>query len=256
MRRWFKKKNASLSEDLRRSATKFIAPQALAVAIAETVSNYTDDVAANRIAYPAHRRKNASVVEIWRDLRLEALHKLFNFGKTDIYLLAEHRRQLEILRCFLDEGVHPKTVQQGSDSITDTLQAISGVYAYLTAAGSEVADRETDFNRLKLKKALITDKLMETARTTKEDWADFERAISSPNEALPSLPLTMLEVIYKDITEKAKSIALSAVFGPSYEAGMKHDEKLLIERGGDATAIRAVMNRVLTATDPDNVQRS
>ena len=70
-------------------------------------------------------------------------------------------------------------------------------------------------------------------------------------EPVPELPRTLIEILYDDVTVKTKSVALSAVFGPSYETGIKHMEKLASEHGGDISDVRATIARVLTAKDPD-----
>jgi hypothetical protein len=100
---WFKKKALLDDPAIAAFARQLNGPSASVGALAEVIGDYTKEVRAGHIEYPAHKRENKSVVEVWRDARLEALGRLFNFGLSDPMLLAEHRRQLEILRCFLDE---------------------------------------------------------------------------------------------------------------------------------------------------------
>lgn len=234
---------------------KWLGPPSLAVAIAETVSNYVDSVKAGKISYPAHRRKKSSVVEIWRDLRLEALYKLFNFGKSDPFLLSDQRQQLELLACFLDKQPHLEMPQPHGETISDTIQAMWQVYVYLDKVGSEVADRETDSATLKLSKKSILDDLTTEAVLLRKQWKEFETAIQSGSTPLPAMPRTLIEALYDYVTAKTKSVALSAIFGPSYENGIKYMEKLITERGGNPAEMRTIIDSILAAKDPDEFAR-
>src|SRR4051812_6058426 len=105
---WFK--NKPLPKETPSTLVEFVnevmGPGALAVAIAKCVAGYTRDVQNGVVTYPSYKREKASVVEVWRDTRLEALHKLFNFGKSDTYLLSDFVEQPRLLNCLLDEKVY------------------------------------------------------------------------------------------------------------------------------------------------------
>ena len=132
---WFKKKSISSSDKVGVLFKEWLGPQALAVAVTEIVREHFDAVEVGEITYPAHRRKrehaDADVVDIWRDLRLEALHKLYNFGKADVFRLSEAHRQSELLDCFLDERPHLEMPQPRDETVPDTVQAMGQVYIYL-----------------------------------------------------------------------------------------------------------------------------
>ena len=68
-----------------------------------------------------------------------------------------------------------------------------------------------------------------------------------------SAPPTVIELLYADVTAKAKSISLTTVFGPSYESGIKFAESVIEKQGGDVASFRASVERVLAATDPDQL---
>lgn len=224
---WFKKK----------SPRAIIEPQALAVAIAAAVRTYTNEVRAGRKQFPAHRRNPPSVLDIWRDLRLEALNRLFNYGQSDPFILSEHSRQAELLASFLDERAHLEMPQPRGEQIADTVQAMWQVYVYLSQVGSEVADQDTDLRTLQLEKRSILDSI--TAQ------AEVLRATAGP--------LTMLDALYDDVTKKAKSIALTTVFGPYHEAGVTQVIKAAADRGADTKEFQKSIQRVMAATDPDDL---
>jgi hypothetical protein len=122
---------------------------------------------------------------------------------------------------------------------------------YLDKIGSEVADRETNRHTLRLAKRDIISALTSRAEDIRADWEAFDRGIKSSSELLPEMPRTLFEAMYEDVTAKTKSIALSAVFGPSYEANMRFVEDEIRSRGGDVEKLRALNRRVMAATDPD-----
>ncbi|AMX92749.1 MULTISPECIES: hypothetical protein [Mesorhizobium] len=243
---WLRKKSSQPDHELKALAEQFVRPQSLAVALAASVRDYVNAVKAGKLSYPAHRREGASVVEIWADLRIEAIHKLFNFGQSDAFLFSDHRRQEELLACFLDERVHLEMPQPRGAGVPDTIQAMWQVYVYLSAAGSEVADRETDREGLKLKGRSILDRMESDCADARPRWGAFRTGVASS-----TVPPTMIELLHADVTAKAKSIALSKVFGPYYEGGIKHMESLLAKQGSDVAAFQASVERLLAAKDPD-----
>lgn len=247
MWKWFKRKQRP-ADDLKALAERLLGPSALAAALAETVRDYAAAVKAGKLSYPAHRRKGASVVEIWADLRIEALHKLFNFGKSDPFLLSDPRHQADLLACFLNDRAHLEMPQPRGMVIPDTIQAMWQVYLYLDAAGSEVADRETDRTSLKLEGRSILDRIEAGCAELRERMAALRAGTGDG-----SIPPTMIELLYEDVTTKAKSIALSAKFGPHYEGGIRFVEDQLAKQGDDLASFRATVARVLAAKDPDHL---
>lgn len=245
---WLKKKPRQQDDELRALAEQLLGPQALATALAETVRDYVAAVQAGKLSYPAHRREGANVVEIWADLRIEALHKMFNFGQSDPFLLADQRRQSELLGCFLDGRAHLEMPQPRGAVLPDTIQGMFQVYIYLADAGSEVADRETDRAGLKLEGRSILDRIESECVALRSKIAALRAGTGDG-----TIPPTMIELLYEDVTAKAKSIALSAKFGPNYEGGINFAEDLLAKQGTDVAPFRASVARVLAAKDPDHL---
>lgn len=245
---WLRRRSRQSGDDVRTMAEQLIGPQALAGAVAETVRAYVDAVKAGKVTYPGHRRDGASVVKIWGDLRVEALHKLFNFGQSDPFLLSDFRHQSDLLSCFLDDRVHLEMPQPRGTVLPDTIQAMWKVYLYLGGVGFEVADRETDRMSLKLKGRSILDNIEAGCAEIRPKWAAFQAG-----NAGSTVPPTMIELLYADVTAKAKSIALSAKFGPHYDAGIKFVEDQLVKDGDSLAVFRATVKRVLAAKDPDHL---
>ena len=74
---------------------------------------------------------------------------MYRFGQCDLSLLADFRRQSELLAAFIDERPHLKSPQPRGQTVADTLQGVGQLYCYLDAVGSELADPATDRDDLK-----------------------------------------------------------------------------------------------------------
>jgi hypothetical protein len=253
---WFKKKKTpELSPDMQAFAKKMFGPQALAVSIAEMVREYVDEVKAGRIEYPAHRRKSPSVLAVWADGRLEAAHKMFNFGQSDVMMLADFRKQAELLDAFVNEQPHLEFPQPRGEPVADTLQSVWQAYMYLDAVGSEVMDRTTDRATLKASGSDVITDFTTKATKLRDLWADYDRAMKASSRPLPEMPETMLEVRWADLTAKTKSIAMSKIFGPSYEGGMQYVLNSLAKNASESEvkSIKAGFERLRAAVEPEDI---
>lgn len=253
---WFKKRRPELSPETKALADKILGPQALAVAIAESVRDYATAVRAGRASMPAHKRENPNVEGIWADVRIEAVSRLIGFGRADLMLLADIRRQAELFAAFLDDRPHLRFPQPSGEPIADTLQAMWQAYVYLDAVGSELADRATDRVVLKAKGRDILSDFTSRAMYTRIHWDEFERAVKAGDARLPPLPTMMLDVFWEDVTAKTKSIALSKVFGPNPETGMRFLLDIVAKEGSpeDVASISASLDRVRAAREPDDIR--
>jgi hypothetical protein len=254
---WFKKRKApELSPELKALTERFIGPQALAVAITEAVRDYVNAVKAGNVEYPAHRRKNTNVQSVWNDVRLEALHKMFNFGQADLMLLGDMKKQLALLNCFLDERPYLEMPQPRGQQMADTLQGIWQVYLYLNQVGSELADPLTDNATLKSRGRNILSDFVIKAEALRMKWTEFDRARKAGGESLPEIPDATITVFWADVTAKCKSIALSQAFGPMHESGIQYMLKLVAEKGNeqDVAKVKASLERVRAAKEPEDIR--
>lgn len=254
---WFKKKAPDLSPEMKALAERLFGPQALSIAIAKSVSDYADGVKAGSIEYPAHRRTPPNVEMVWRDLRLEALQRMFGFGQADLMMLADIRRQPELLTSFMDERPHLEYPQPRGQPVADTLQAVWQVYLYLDAVGTEVADQSTDRAALKAKGRDILSNFTAEASELRNLWAAYDQVLRVTTDPLPDMPRTMIDLLWADVTVKTKSIALSTVFGPYPESGMQHLLSIVAKQGTpqEVVTAKASLNRVRAAREPDDIQQ-
>lgn len=194
----------------------FLGPTLLVTAVGRIVERYFEDVSRGVATFPAYQRKDESVVGVWRDTRIEALRQLWGTEgwKPEAGLLADRTRQSEILACLLDEQPHLAMPQPRGEAKADTIQAMFQVYNYLGQVGSKVADRETDRLTLKVKRhRTVFDDLTDRAAQLRTEWARYPVALNSDEGDPLNFPKTLFEAMYEDVTAKAKSIALSAIWG-------------------------------------------
>ena len=102
------------------------------------------------------------------------------------------------------------------------------------------------------------------AHKLRDEHVAFRRSLKHNSFDPLGVPKTIFEILYKDVTKKAKGIALSATFGPKYESVMRqlllYGEEKTKERGNDnrTTKIeleqtRRLMDSILGAEDPDDL---
>lgn len=241
----FKKKKRKDAAE--RFAESLFGPMALAVAIAENVSEYSQGVRSGSIQYPAHRRQNKNVPHIWHDLRLEVFERLFNYGQADLMMLADVRRQRDLLRALATNTPNLREMQPTGDAIDDTWRAVWQAYVCMDMVGTEVADSKTDREGLRLQGKTIFDEFM--ARMSDLQVAHAYYA-TSPSAAMPS---TIIDMLWQDITDKTKSIAMSTVFGPNHEAGISYMLGLVAKDGKprDVEHMKATIAKMRSARQPE-----
>lgn len=244
---WFSKKKRN--DPFEEFSKKMLGPAALAVSISEAVGSYMRGVKEGRSQYPACRREDPRLAQTWNDVRLEAFHRMFHFGAADLFLLADHQRQRELLSTLLSGGVRPGDAEHTGEPIEDTLRAISRVYSHLQASGSEVADSETDGYSLKQRGAHIMDGFVEAARALQAQWDEYSTAPSGFG------PETLLDALWSDVSAKSKSIAMSAVFGPIPEDGMTFMLGEVAKHGStqEVAAIKASFEIIRAAKQPEEI---
>jgi len=261
---WFKKEATPQSEPGHPLIHQFLRPMAISSALSEAISDYAEAVQAGIVTSPAYQRKGDSVVGIWNDTRLEALRHLWGFGASDARLLADHRQQRKLLDIFFKKKLQYVFPHQPSgDPVHDTLQALFQVYMYLDEAGSAVGDKETNgLSRQRVEKTVFSDSEQKT-KILWDEWIAFEQVDQGAGD-LSSMPGTLIEILYEDVTKKAKTIALSAQFGPDYRDGMNMIVKYIQDHiKGEGLSeesinkkleqVRSTMKMTLEADDPDHL---
>lgn len=262
---WFKKKPKA-DGSLPGFVEEMFRPLALGAAVGKLVVEYQADLKAGRVTAPASQRDDASALEVWRDTRIEALSFLWALPASEPAGLADSREQVDLLEAFNRATPHPMTpLPESGNAVQDTLSCVLQVYVYLDKIGTTVGDRETCRFTLQLAGRTVLSDLEESTGRLEEQWKAFTANALQPRQGpLPKMPETFFDLIYRDVTRKSRSIALSSRFGPSYEEGIASMLELTVSNmkasGMSAAKVaentkraKALMDQLLHASDPDEL---
>lgn len=266
MLNWLKRTFLPGPPELPPEIKEIIRPTALASAVAQVLGEYHKDIKAGKKTYPAYKRPFGAgpVVEIWADTRLEALSNMWEHGASSLFLLAEHKRQEELLEAMFEKKPHLEFPHQPTgDLIHDSLQGVFQVYRFLGKAGDHVLDEATSRHYLKKEGKNIFSDFEVAAEQLRTDLRAFLSAIRTSGPR-PPIPKTVFDILYRDVTRKAKTIAFTAQFGPDYRGNMKAvlagSRTTMLKEGRTEASIekelapaRALFDKVLAADDPDHV---
>jgi len=216
---------------------------------------------------PAYMRStNDSLANIWRDTRIEALAHLWKFGRKSMprsepALLASEPEQLKMLSVLSTFDSDPEIRKEHGIKYTQTAWAISSVYGYLERArwrnGCTDGSAELDFREF-----------AKAAAVLQEKWRGFEQAkaalLDGQTNEWPEMPPFLVQLLFDDVTAKAKTVALANVWTAQWESSYElfeanlRDE--LTEQGLSSEdvetrmiRVRQAWRRLVRARDPDEL---
>jgi hypothetical protein len=246
---WLKRSGRGRRPQVDAVAERFLRPMTLLLAWKGEADRYAERMKLGQVKFPACRQHDASVETIWRNTVSEALIQMIGFGASDLTLLANVGMQRDVLHRFHEGRPHLSMPQPSGDELDQTIQAVWQAYLYLSKLGEELMDAATySYDLRKQNKDILSD-LQTQTRKLATQWDDERR--------LTELPLTFMEAVYADVNQKAKSMALSAKFGPGH-AGMANFVELVRRHGGaeaDAQAVQQSLDRILAARTPDDIRK-
>lgn len=234
----------------RETIDQLVSPQATAIAIAEVVAEHFDAVGRGTVPYPYYKADKATAATTWDYTRIEAVRQMFGYGAASLLDLADVRTQRGLLDRISSVDPTFDAVPACGDVLTDTVNAIWSVYAYLDRAGSDVMDAHTDRASLSKQDKTIFDDFLRNAMEARTSWGEMNLPTWEP-------PPMLIDLLWGDVTAKAKGIGLARVFGPFPKAGLENMVNLVVRSGGteaDVTAVRETYARYLAAPSPDNMR--
>ena len=289
---WFKKKKIEeVPLEVKSFFNKYLGPTLLVAKVAKNISKYFKDVEDGVISFPAYKRKDSSVLQVWIDTRLELLQCLWtcydNFNPID---LAEQRKQKELLAYineadlkYVREGVglgkYTLTATNPSKELKDMINVIIMMYETSLNISNKICvyvevDKAMGHKpelKIGIGSLLTRDSIQELESTMgikdflveankiSVDWLSYLNKLGS-NEQLPSYPKTVFEIIFEDITKKSKIIALTAIWGPYYMANfmsvVKEFKGKGIEKGlssEKAEKLQESFDYLINAKNPEEV---
>ncbi len=222
----------------------FLGPPATAIALTETVGKHVERIRAGEVPFPILEAKEATTVQAWHHLRLEACIGAFGFGEGSLFELADVGKSREAFSEFLDHKAHLYFPQPSGGIMAQSVQAMWQVYLYLGQAGTSVADPATDRFLLGAAGRSIVSDLEREAKIS-QDGLFVETA--------ELLPLTLFGLFFDDLNRKTKSIALSRLLGTSQlKEAPGAIEEIRSARGDEfAEQFRQLIEVVVSSSNPD-----
>ena len=119
-----------------------------------------------------------------------------------------------------------------------------------------LADSATVSHVLKKRGRDILSDFTEKASTLRARWQAFDRAMKGKDQMLPDMPETIIAILWADVTIKTKSIAMSKVFGPMHESGMRNLLEIVSKKSPkeEVKELEALFARLKVATDPGDIR--
>ncbi len=211
---------------------------------------YLDRVKTLHLVLPAVRRKEDSVLEIWDSTRFEAIANLWATPGIDIALIADAKchgkPNLPIFQ------IDFRNDHSADDSdVGQTCLGIRHVYQYLSAVGEEVFDPQSSPSKLKRHGKRISDNFSALAKANEAEWDKFHYDQAGGHE-IQSVPLTIFEILWRDVTRLSKNIAICTKFGPDFQSGVEYRRVVAKNRPDELKRIAEVERDILPLNDPDD----
>jgi hypothetical protein len=249
MLRWFK--STKTDEAIRAAASKIIEPLAFAIAVSETEAEYFR--AQNNVPISKFHDGESNVMEIWMGTRLEAISRLWNFGAAKRELIINPETHPRLLDAIIQIRPFLPLREVTGDEIQDSISAICRVYDYLDQLERDLAvpfrSPSGDYPGSISRYASF---VLEMQKLYPK-WQAFQFALRS-NAPLPDIPETIFISLWRDITFRAKMIALCSKLGPSYMATMAALRKKVTEANEDSSPTDSMFVKIRSADDPDRIE--
>jgi hypothetical protein len=212
---------------------------------------YLDRVKTLHLVLPAVRRKEDSVLELWDATRFEAIANLWTVPDMDIALIADAKchgkRNAAIFR------IDFRSVLSGDTSdVGQTCLAIRHVYDYLAAIGEEVFDPQSSPSKLKLHGKRVSDTFSTLLAANEAEWDKFHFDQAGGHE-IQAVPLSIFEILWRDVTRLSKNIAICTKFGPDFQSGVEYRRVVAKNRPDELKRIADVERNILPLDDPDDI---
>jgi hypothetical protein len=243
-------KNKNLEEEIANSRVgKMFDYLALAAAVSKVVREYFE----TQKNIPISKAEGSSVMEVWIGTRLEAISQLWNFGAANVELVVDPTKHPKLLDAIIARRPFLPDREPTADEIKDTISAICKVYDYLDQLEHDLA--VPAHSLLKHGPGSISRyaSFVLTMEKLHPKWQAFTFALTS-KVSLPEQPETIFVLLWRDITFRAKMIALCSQLGPSYMAQIAALRKLVHEANEKSTSSDNLFVKILSADDPDKIQ--
>jgi hypothetical protein len=249
MLRWFK--SAKTDEAVRTAASKIIEPLAFAMTVSEAAAEYFR--AQKNMPISKFHDRESNVMEIWSGTRLEAISRLWNFGAAKLELIINPETHPRLLDALIEIRPFLPLREVTGDEIQDSISAICRVYDYLDQLERDLAVPFRSLSEDGPGSISRYASFIFEMQKLHPKWQAFQFALRS-KAPLPDIPETIFISLWRDITFRAKMIALCSKLGPSYMATMTALRKKVREANQDSSSSDSMFVKILSADDPNRIQ--
>jgi len=229
---------------------KMLDQVALATAVAEMTGQYVQ----SRNGISIVKDDNASVIETWSGIRLEAISQLWGTGPISHELIIDPAKHPKLLDAFIEGSnsyLHAKKSPQ--NEIDATITAMLRIYDVLAQMDFDVCSPYLQVSKESPGYVSRYAGLVEEMRKLHIKWQGFMYAIRTKANFLPPAPDTVFVTLWRNVTYRSKVIALCARLGPSYLANFAA-LKEVVSKGNESTAgLDNLIIKILTADDPERL---
>jgi hypothetical protein len=245
---WFKSKSADGA--IRATASQFIKPLAFAIAVSETAAEYFR--AQKKMPISKFGLPESNVMGIWSGTRLEAISRLWNFGAAKLELIIDPQTHPRLIDAIIEIRPFLPLREVTGDEIQDSISAICRVYDYLDQLERDLAvpirlPSESGPGSISRYACFVLE-----MQKLYPKWQAFQFALRS-QAPLPDIPETIFISLWRDITFRAKMIALCSILGPNYMPTMTALRKKVTDANEDSSSTDSMFVKILSADDPDRI---
>lgn len=248
MLKWFKSTKTDAA--IRAATGQIIEPLAFAIAVSEAAAEYfrvQKNMPISKFGLPSN------VMEIWIGTRLEAISRLWNFGAAKLELIINPQTHPRLLDAIIEIRPFLPLREVTGDEIQDSISAICRVYDYLDQLERDLAvpirlPSESGPGSISRYASFVLE-----MQKLYPKWQAFQFALRT-QAPLPDIPETIFISLWRDITFRAKMIALCSVLGPYYMPTMTALRKKVTDANEDSGSTDSMFVKILSADDPDRIQ--
>ena len=178
---------------------------------------------------------------------------MWNFGAAKLELIINPETHPRLLDAIIENQPFLRLREVTGDEIRDSISAICRVYDYLDQLERDLAVPFRSLSEDGPGSISRYASFVLEMQKLQPKWQAFQFALHS-KAPLPDIPETIFISLWRDITFRAKMIALCSQLGPSYMATMAALRKKVREVNEDSGSTDSMFVKILSADDPNQIQ--
>jgi hypothetical protein len=223
-------------------------------ALATAVAQITGDYVRSRNGLSILKDEDASIVEMWSGVRLEAISQLWGPGPISLELIIDPAKHPKFLDAFIERSnSYLYGSQSPQNEIGGTISAILCVYDVLAQMEFDVCSPYLQTDKQNKGYVAPYASLVEEMRKLHIKWQGFMYAVHTNANFLPAVPDTVFVTLWRDVTYRSKIIALCGRLGPHYLANFAALKKKVAEANESTKGLDDLIIKILMADDPERL---